>query len=104
MLVKWGMAKPRPRPQRGLRLGEWLDAMGFTVGQAAAAANVDQSYISNMIAGRKGNPGALILLPISEMMGITINDLYTVPPPKAVLDAMHRLSPKARQRIIDGKS
>ena len=64
-LIRWGMArkpkKPQP-PPRTIYLGEWLTRLGISVNDAAKAGGVGQSYISNMIAGRKDRPETSIML------------------------------------------
>lgn len=77
-------------------LAEWLEVLGHSQHEASVAAGVGQSYIANIIAGRKKNPGAYVLLRLSEWLGITINDLFHPPPPETVISAIRELSPAAQ--------
>lgn len=97
------MGKLPKRHYRAFYLREWLDATGRDQIGAAAAADVDASYISNLIRGRKPNPSAHVMLLISEYLGVTVNDLYRKPPPQAALDAISGLSPKARDSLTRRK-
>jgi transcriptional regulator with XRE-family HTH domain len=93
------MGKIPKRQHRQLFLAEWIEATGHQTGAVASAAGVDQSYISNIIAGRKGNPSAHVLLAVSEHLGVTVNDLYRRPPPTSVLEHLSSLSPAARTTL-----
>lgn len=95
------MGKLPTRTYRKLYLQEWLEVTGHEQGGAAASAGVDASYISNLVAGRKPNPSAHVLLAISEYLGVTVNDLYRRPPPESSLTALSELSPGARSILID---
>ena len=87
-------------PPRTIYLGEWLTRLGISVNDAAKAGGVGQSYISNMIAGRKDRPETSIMLGISELLGITVNDLYKRPPPQSTVDGLGELSPSARAALF----
>jgi transcriptional regulator with XRE-family HTH domain len=87
------MGKQPNRPSRKLYLGEWIARLGHTQVEVARAADISTSYLSNLIGGRKEDPGALILFDISEFLGITVNDLYRKPPPPDATKAAGELSP-----------
>lgn len=91
--------KPKLEP-RPIYLGAWLDLFDVDVTKAAKAAGVTQGYVSNIIANRKPNVNVLILLSISEMLGITVNDMYQRPPTAEQTAAMAGLSPQARESLI----
>lgn len=97
------MAKKPTLPQRPIFLGLWLNLFEIDVTEAAKAGGVTQGYVSNIIANRKPNVNVMILLPISEMMGITINDLYHRPPTNEQTAAMAALSPQARESLVQLK-
>lgn len=92
---------PKPKhPPRQIFLGAWLDLFEVGVTAAAKVGGVTQSYLSNVIANRKTNVNVLILLQISEMLGITVNDMYQRPPTNEQTAAMAALSPEARESLI----
>ena len=100
-LLKCGMGKTPKRTYRTIYLGEWLAATGRDQAGVAKAGDVDQSYISNMIARRRPNPSAHVLMGISEYIGCTVNDLYRPPPPRATLERINGLSPEARATLLN---
>lgn len=102
-LVKCGMGKkPKPQP-REIFLGDWIEFFDLKVIDVAKRAGCSQGYISNIIAGTKENINVLYLLAISEMMDISVNDLFLRPPAKAVIAQLESFSPRARQTIIARK-
>lgn len=102
-LVNCGMGKTPRRTYRPIYLQEWLEAVGAKPADVARAAAVGESYISNIIAGRKENPSAHVLLAISEHLGITVNDLYRRPPPESSLSHLTSLSPAALDALLRGR-
>jgi transcriptional regulator with XRE-family HTH domain len=94
------MGKLPRRQYRNIYLDEWLAATGRDRAGAAVAGGVDQSYLANMVAGRKMNPSAHVLLAISEYLGITVNDLYRPPPPESLVSRFGDISPAARDALI----
>ena len=97
------MAKKPKLPPRPIFLGQWLELFEIDVTEAAKAGGVTQGYVSNIIANRKPNVNVMILLHISEMMGITINDMYLRPPTSEQTAAMVALSPQARESLVQLK-
>lgn len=95
------MKRKKPRSARRIYLTEWLEF--FDVGQeeAGKAAGCSQGYLSNIGAQRKTDVNVLILLPLSEYLGITVNDLYRPPPSAAALDSLTNLSSGARETIVN---
>ena len=81
-------------------LGEWLAEFEIENGQAAEWAGCDQSYISNIAANRKPNVNVLILLRLSEKMGVTVNDFYRPLPNRSQLSALKNLSAKAQATLL----
>ena len=81
-------------------LGDWLDEFDIDNGEAAEMAGCDQSYISNIVAGRKPNVNVLFLFRLSEKMGVTVNDFYRPLPNKSHLAALKNLSPKAQATLL----
>lgn len=86
--------------QPEIYLGDWLTFFEMKVGEAAVVAGCDQSYISNIIAGRKPNINVLYLFRLSEELGVTINDFYRPLPNRSQLAALKNLSPKAQATIL----
>lgn len=82
-------------------LGQWLEFFETDVTEAARAGGCTQSYVSNIIANRKSNINVLILLRISDYLGVTINDFYRPLPKKSELAALKDLSPKAQASILE---
>ena len=100
VLVTCDMAKKTDGTPPTIHLGDWLEFFETTVGEAAEIAGCNQSYISNIIAGRKLNVNVLYLLKLSDALGITINDFYRPLPNKSHLNALKNLSPKAQATIL----
>lgn len=102
-LVNCGMGKrPNPSP-REIFLGDWIKFLDLKVVDVAKCAGCTQGYISNIARGAKDNINALYLLAISDMMGVTVNDLFKRPPPKSVVAQLESYSPKARETILARK-
>jgi len=88
------LAMRRARRQfRELHIGEWIVRLGREQREIARAAGITEAYLSNLIAARKKNPGADILLRLSEAMGLTVNDLYRRPPSEGAFEAISGLEP-----------
>lgn len=95
--------KPSPMPARGreferrqhrkLYIGEWLSRLGKKPTDAAKAIGVTESYMSELISGKKKNPHHALLYDLAEWLGLSINDLYRLPPNKTVVEATENLSP-----------
>ena len=92
-LVPWGMGKLPKRTYRPLYIGQWIIRLGRKPREVAAAAGIDESYLSNLISGEKRNPSAAVLFDISDVLGITVNDLYRPPPPASAVERAGELSP-----------
>lgn len=98
------MGKTPSLLRKSIFLGEWIDAIpGRTRKGAAGAAGIKESYISNLSSGRKANPSSLVMLAVSEYLGITVNDLYQPPPSKTALKELATLSPSAREALMRGR-
>lgn len=94
--------KPRPK----LHLGAWLHALAIKPVAVAKHVEVTESYLSELIAGTaKINPSSALMFAISEFLGLTVNDLYRPPPPRAARQATEQLTPSqmaALGRLLDG--
>jgi transcriptional regulator with XRE-family HTH domain len=100
------MGKVPKRPRRTLYLAAWFEAFGVESSDVVAIADAigySESYLRNIIQDRKHNPSIDLLLALSEFFGITVNDFYQPPLPKAVLRAMSTLPVQARQVLLDKK-
>jgi plasmid maintenance system antidote protein VapI len=100
-ILKYGMKKRAADEPPEIFLGQWLDFFEKDVTEAAKAAGCSQSYVSNIIANRKPNVNVLLLLRISDLLGITVNDFYRPLPKKSELEALKELSPKAQAAILE---
>lgn len=87
------------RKQRYLHLGAWLIRLGRTQAEAAEVAGVKPGYISELVSNKKQNPSQGVLLDISEWLGLTVNDLYTAPPPMDAVEA-HGQMPASQQAAL----
>ena len=87
------MARRPTRQFRRLYIGEWISRLGRTQAEVAKEAGIGAPYLNNLIAGDRRNPGAHVLLEISEVLGISVNDLYRQPPPREAIEAVERLTP-----------
>lgn len=94
------MAKQATSETPTIHLGDWLEFFGIGASEAARIAGVSQGYISNIAAGRKKNINVMILLPLSEHMGVTVNDFFRPLPSKTQLATLSNLSSKARDAIL----
>lgn len=101
VLLPCGMGKSVKTETPKMYLADWLDFFELGPTEAAAIAGVGQSYISNIMANRKPNVNVLILLRLSEHLGVTVNDFYRPLPSRAQLHALQDLSPKARGAILE---
>lgn len=99
--INYDMANGTSGELSKIYLGDWLEAFQLDNGAAAKAAGCDQSYISNIVAGRKTNINVLILLRLSEAMGVTVNDFYRPLPNKSQLATLNALSPKAQAALLE---
>lgn len=87
-------------PNRTFLLGEWIDALaggvrlvrGYQTGMAARLG-ITQGQVSNMISGRKTPQNAELLLDLSDLMGVSVNDLFKIPPPEAQMERIRPYSP-----------
>jgi Helix-turn-helix len=103
VLLQLGMAKHGNPEVRPIYLGQWLKHFNVGPTEAAEIAGCDQSYISNIIAGRKKNINALYLLKLSEEFDLNINDFFRPLPNPSHIAAMQDLSPKAQAALLNPK-
>jgi transcriptional regulator with XRE-family HTH domain len=95
-------SKP-PGQYRKLYLGEWLARLNMKAEHVAKEVDIQPSYLSMLISGEKKNPSARLLLAISEVMRVSVNDLYRPPPPAAQLESLKDLSPQLLNRLLEGQ-
>jgi transcriptional regulator with XRE-family HTH domain len=84
-----------------LFIGEWIEALGAKQKDVADASGIGESYLSLLIDGTKKNPSALILYKISEHLGVSVNDLYNAPPPKAELEMLGQVPPRLWRAFLE---
>lgn len=83
----WGMAQ---KPQNQDTIGPWLIVLGRKAGEVARGAKVNEGYLSELISGKKKNPGLTFLQKVAKELGISVSALMKKPPSKSGMD---RLSP-----------
>ncbi len=81
------------RGKRKLYIGEWLSRLGRKPVELAKHLDVTEPYVSELISGKKDNPSHILLLDVSEWLGLTVNDLYRPPPDRLAVEAAQRLEP-----------
>ena len=80
---------PAPKRQfRKLHIGPWLARLDRSQAEAADAVGVSKPYMSELISGKKKNPGYQVLHDLAAWLGITIDDLFRPPPDKRDVDAV----------------
>lgn len=100
-------SKTAPRPaepelkKRTLHLGPWLRRKGLKQIEVANKAGIGKSYMSQLVSGKKDEPSALLMLYISEAMGVTVNALYRPPPTQQQVDRAKGLTPEQIVMIGD---
>lgn len=88
------------KPRRPLFLGRWLDVLGVKAVEVAAAVEVTESYLSELIAGtEKVNPSSALMLEISEYLNVSVNQLYRPPPSREVVEALRAMGPDIAGRL-----
>jgi hypothetical protein len=103
VLLELGMGKHGKPEVRTIFLGDWLEHFQVGPSKAAEIAGCDQSYISNIIAGRKNNINVLYLLRLSEHFDLNINDFFRPLPHPSQIAALQGLSSKAQAAILNPK-
>lgn len=85
-------APARKRPTRVLQLGPWLTRLGKKPVEVAKKVGIGESYMSTLISGKKkGTPS--LLVDISEALGLTVNDLYRMPPSTEMMETVEAMTP-----------
>lgn len=84
---------------RSLRLGKWLRRLGMKQNQVADSLRITESYVSDLVNDPTVNPSPVLLLELSELLDITVNDLYNDPPDGDDVDNMGGVGPKALKRL-----
>lgn len=70
----------------------------------AKAAGIGKSYMSLMVSGKRNNPAAVKLLWISQVLEVTVNELYTPPPTKVELARLRKFQPKTIESLLESGS
>lgn len=92
--------KGKPIP-RDLYLGEWMEFFDVGPVELSKAAHCSSSYVSNIKGERRADVNVLFLLPISEHLGVSVNDLYTRPPSKVQIAEFQPYSKVAQASILE---
>lgn len=114
----WGMVKRPRKPTKNtvpaaprkpskaapqLHLGLWLARLSREQKEVAEAAGIGKSYMSHLVSGKKKNPASDKVLLISIELGVTVNDLYKPPPPRAQMDQLKQYEPTTIHTLIDSR-
>lgn len=83
----------RSKTPRRLFLGPWLIRLKRKQSELAAAVGITPTYASELVNDPSKNPSPAVLLDISEFLGLTVNDLYQMPPSSEAVDAAGQLNP-----------
>jgi transcriptional regulator with XRE-family HTH domain len=83
----------RSKPPRRLFLGLWLKRLNRKQAEIAEAAGITPTYVSELVNDPGKNPSPTVLLDISEALGLTVNDLYNMPPAIEATEAAGKLNP-----------
>jgi hypothetical protein len=95
------MGKLPTRTYRPIYLEDWMKVLGRKpIDLAKPHTSVTASYISNLCGTARVNPSALVMLEISETLGITVNDLYKKPPTAGMVETFSSYSPAAQQALL----
>jgi hypothetical protein len=74
------------RVLRKLYLGQWLAVLDRKAAHVAEAISCTPGYLSLLISGKhKKNPSTSFMLALSEELGISVNALFSPPPPKEAI-------------------
>jgi predicted XRE-type DNA-binding protein len=82
-----------------LYIAEWLAVFGMRRRELAEQSGVSEPYISQLANNKKENPSREKLKQIAGALGITVKDLYSLPPPREVIEAIQKLPPGLSSRI-----
>lgn len=99
-----GGRKITPGPTEMLHLGLWISALELKQIDVAEKSGFGRAYINNLINPKKErhrNPSAIALLRISRAIGVTVNELFELPPSKAELSRLRRLRPETLGNLVD---
>jgi transcriptional regulator with XRE-family HTH domain len=100
----YGAMPAARRPQyKKLYLGQWLSRLGRRPVDLARELDMTESYVSNLISGKKTGPTVDVLLRTSEWLGITVNDLFRPPPAAAAIEDLRAYSPGAVEQLLSPK-
>lgn len=102
------MEKVPPPTELKLYLKEWMALKRIRnrdlYNAVKETADIDESYVVNLKAGRKDGVSAQVLFYISEAMGLTVNDLYRRPPAQAQIESLTRFSDRALNGLLNPKN
>lgn len=87
------MARKRPRKWGPLKIGKWLVFLERQQEEVAEKAGINKGYLSQLISGEKDNPSGDKLMSLSTELGISVNALYSDPPPVSMRDRYGKLRP-----------
>ena len=83
-----------PPPKQILCLGQWIRRLDLRQVDVARDAHITESYLSTLISNPQKKPTPDVLIALSNAIGITVNDLYRLPPPTTAVEATQKLTPQ----------
>jgi transcriptional regulator with XRE-family HTH domain len=89
------------RQYKKLHLGEWLARLSVKQTDLARDVSITESYLSNLISGKKVNPSISLLLQISDRLGLSVNDLYKQPPSISAIEDLKNFSPAVVKQLLE---
>ena len=94
--------KPSSRPRRtstALFIGQWIRALGHRPVDVVRATGINEGYLSELIAGRKKNPSAVVLLENATFLNIPIQYLFRPPPDQKFLQEAAAIDPAVLAKL-----
>lgn len=92
-------AGPIRRQFRLLYVGQWIRALDRRPTDVARGSGVNEGYLSELINGRKANPGGHVLLAIAAELGIPMDYLYRPPPDQKLLEKLDEIEPEILAKL-----
>jgi transcriptional regulator with XRE-family HTH domain len=93
------LQRKRKSPPR-LYIGQWIAAVDRTQAEIAKAADITESYLSEIVSGKK-YPSAAVIAAIADAIGVGWDALRREPPPRVMLSTAQRLAPKHFEALAE---
>ena len=102
------LPRRQPGPTEKLHIGSWLAALELKQIDVAQRAKIGRAYLNNLInpktPDKPPNPSALVMLRLSRVMGVSVNELYEEPPTRAELARLRRYQPATLGSLLETRS